>query len=111
MATHALDALGNPVRRSILESLRQRPRSVGELAEMFPVSRPAISRHLRLLQDAELVAHRTVGRQNLYQLRHDGLEEARAFLDGMWGDALSRFKLVAENVDSGAARRSRKKAR
>lgn len=96
---HALDALGNPVRREILERLRERPHNVGELAARFPVSRPAISRHLRVLTDAGLVVHTSEGTSNTYALRPEGFAVAHAYLSRFWDDALARFKLVAENVE------------
>jgi DNA-binding transcriptional ArsR family regulator len=95
---NALDAIGNPVRRQILERLRAGPVAVGALAAGFPVSRPAISRHLRVLEDAGLVARRAVGRQNLVELRREGFEAAEAWLGSFWDDALTRFRLVAENL-------------
>jgi DNA-binding transcriptional ArsR family regulator len=94
----ALDALGNEVRRGIVRILAKKPSSVGELSEYFPVSRPAISRHLRLLEGAGLVAHEAVGNRNLYRLDARGFEAVRSWLDRFWDDALARFKLVAENT-------------
>ena len=95
---HALDALGNETRRTILKLLADQPRSVGEIAEALPISRPAVSRHLRLLEEAELVETRSDGRRNVVSVRHDGFEAARQWLDSFWDDALGRFKLVAENT-------------
>ena len=96
----ALDALGNPVRRQILEHLRSGPAPVGELAERFPVSRPAISRHLRVLEQAGLVSHSAEGRQNLYRLEPRGFAAAQDYLATFWDDALARFKLVTENLEA-----------
>ena len=92
---HALDALGNPVRRQILHQLRHHPLSVGELAAKFPVSRPAISRHLRLLQDAHLVSLRKEGARSVYGVRLEGFASAREYLDGFWDAALSRLEALA----------------
>lgn len=95
-----LDALGNPVRRQMLELLRDGPRPVHELAAAFPISRPAISRHLKLLEQAQLVAHETRGRQNLYRLRREGFARAQGYLEAFWDEALQRYRLVAENLES-----------
>lgn len=85
---HALDALGNPTRRAILRQLRRGPLAVNQLAERFPVSRPAISRHLRVLQDAGLVEHTGEGTRSLYSIRTRGFDSVRAYLDDFWGEAL-----------------------
>ena len=95
---HALDALGNPVRREILRELRAAPLSVGDLASRFPVSRPAISRHLAQLERAGLVAHRAEGTRNVYFLDRAGLEATSAWLNRFWDEAEARLKLVAENT-------------
>ena len=92
---HALDALGNRVRRSILLEMRSAPRSVSELAAKFPVSRPAVSRHLRLLERAGLVEARTDGPRTLYSVRMKGLAPVRDFLDEFWDAALSRLSDLA----------------
>lgn len=92
------DALGNPVRREILERLATEPMSVGSLAAAFPVSRPAISRHLAVLKDAGLVVHRSEGTRNVYALDPKGFEATRAALDTFWDEAESRLRLVAENL-------------
>ncbi|MGE0785366.1 MAG: ArsR/SmtB family transcription factor [Sandaracinaceae bacterium] len=92
---NALDALGNPVRREILARLRAGPLSVGEIAASFDVSRPAISRHLRVLKSAGLVAQATPGTRGPYAIRRDGFEEARAFLAQFWDDALERYHALA----------------
>ena len=93
---HALDALGNPVRRDILTTLRTSPLAVGELATRFPVSRPAISRHLRVLEDAGLVEHRTQGARSVYAVRVQGFASVRDFLDEFWDAALSRLEELAK---------------
>ena len=95
----ALDALGNPVRRAILEQLRDGPRPVGELAAGFDVSRPAISRHLKVLQGAGLIDRTTRGRQNLYALDPSGFTAVEAYLHSFWDEAIVRLKLVAENLE------------
>jgi DNA-binding transcriptional ArsR family regulator len=92
---HALDALGNPVRRKILRTLQTSPLPVGELADRFPVSRPAISRHLRVLEDAGLVEHRTQGARSVYAVRVQGFASVRDFLDEFWDTALSRLEELA----------------
>jgi len=92
------DALGNPVRRGILELLRDGPKSVGDIAAAFPVSRPAISRHLKLLTEAELVARSPHGTRNLYAIEPTGFANAQEYLASFWDDALARFKVVAENL-------------
>jgi DNA-binding transcriptional ArsR family regulator len=100
----ALDALGNAERRKLLEVLAEGPRSVGELAALFPISRPAISRHLAQLERAGLVRHRTQGTRNLYTLDTDGLTETAKWLTGFWDEAAARLKLVAENAPPTAPR-------
>jgi DNA-binding transcriptional ArsR family regulator len=92
----ALDALGDPTRRAILELLRDGPRPVGELAEALPVSRPAVSQHLAVLKAAGLVADRPVGRRRLYAVDPAGLEALRAYLERMWGQALADYRRTAE---------------
>ena len=97
-ACPALDVLGNPIRREILGLLSARQRSVGELAEQLPVSRPAVSKHLRLLEDGGFVTCSAQGNRNLYRLEARGFDEARSWLDRFWSDALARFKITAENT-------------
>ena len=86
-----LDALGDGTRRRIFEMLRERPSSVGELARRLPVSQPAVSQHLRLLREAGLVDVTPEGRRRIYRLRPEGLAPLRAYLEGMWRDALEAF--------------------
>jgi DNA-binding transcriptional ArsR family regulator len=93
---HPLDALGDPTRRQIFELLRSGPRSVGELAGELPVSRPAVSQHLRVLEDARLVTHRKNGTRHLYELDAAGVVVLRDWVDGFWNEALARFKAAAE---------------
>lgn len=94
----ALDALGNPVRRQILHLLRERPLAVGALAAHFPISRPAVSRHLRVLREAGLIEVKSQGRENLYSLQIDGFAQAQGWLEGFWDEALMRYALVTENT-------------
>ena len=90
------DALGDGTRRSIFERLREGPRSVGELAEGLPVSRPAVSQHLRILKQAGLVSDRRDGTRRVYRVDPDGLLGIRDLFDGFWAEALERFRLEAE---------------
>jgi DNA-binding transcriptional ArsR family regulator len=87
----ALDALGDPTRRRILERLRSGPVSVGAVADALPVSRPAVSKHLKVLGEAGLVTHVRVGTRSLYRIDTAGLEQVRTYLDGFWTDVLSAF--------------------
>ena len=91
-----LDALGDPTRRAILERLLQGPQPVGELARGFPVSRPAISQHLRILKHAHLVVDRPAGNRRLYALNPAGVDALRAYFDRFWTHALAAFKKAAE---------------
>jgi DNA-binding transcriptional ArsR family regulator len=91
----ALDALGDATRRSIFESLKSGPRSVGELAEGLPVSRPAVSQHLRVLKAAGLVSDRKDGTRRMYRIEPDGLAGVRDYFDGFWSEALDRFREAA----------------
>src|SRR5215212_7408707 len=94
--SHALQALGDPTRRSVLEQLRNGPRAVGEIAAQLPVSRPAVSQHLRVLKEAGLVTERQDGARRLYRVNPDGLGELREYLEGFWEEALASFKATAE---------------
>jgi DNA-binding transcriptional ArsR family regulator len=91
------NALGDPNRRAIVELLRSGDRSVQELADALPISRPAVSRHLKLLKDAGLVADHAEGTRRLYRLHEEGVEAVREYLQQVWGEAAARFKLTAEN--------------
>src|SRR3954471_8930225 len=99
------DALGDPNRRAIVELLRGGDRSVQELADALPISRPAVSRHLKLLKDAGLVTDRAEGTRRLYRLHDEGIEAVQAYLQQVWGDAAARFKLLADNLRGAAAPR------
>jgi len=92
---HVLDALGNPLRRAILHELRSGPRSVGEIAAGLPVSRPAVSRHLRVLEEAGLVQAREAGTRNIYSVRMLGFASVRDFVDAFWDTALARLEELA----------------
>ncbi|MFI5608183.1 ArsR/SmtB family transcription factor [Amycolatopsis sp. NPDC051903] len=101
MATYGseqLTALADPSRRAIVEALRSGPRAVGELAATLPISRPAVSQHLKVLKEAGLVTDRAEGTKRLYRLRPDGIAALRAYLDRMWSDALSSFARQAEST-------------
>jgi DNA-binding transcriptional ArsR family regulator len=95
-ATPAWTALGDPTRRAVFESLVQRPQAVGELAEQFPVSRPAVSQHLKVLRNAGLVAARQAGKHRIYHIDPDGLAALRAELDGFWTKTLAAYKTIVE---------------
>ena len=101
MATYQADpwaALADPTRRDILERLLVRPRPVGELAEDLPISRPAVSQHLKVLKDAGLVADTQAGTRRIYHVQPDGLSALRAELDRFWSQALTAFKAVVEDA-------------
>jgi DNA-binding transcriptional ArsR family regulator len=106
MGGHAdvLHALADPTRRAILERLRQAPRSVGEIADGLPVTRPAVSQHLRVLEGAGLVRARQEATRRVYSVELRGIVELRRYLDAFWDEALGSFK-------AHAAGRSRKKTR
>ena len=89
-------ALGDPTRRAIFERLADRPRAVGELARELPVSRPAVSQHLKVLKDARLVTDRRDGNRRIYQLDPDGIGALRAELDRFWSKALATYKAIVE---------------
>lgn len=86
-----LNALGEERRVQILERLATAPASVGELAELLPISRPAVSQHLRVLEQQGLVSHRPAGTRNIYQLETDGLATLRTWLDDIWSTAFDRY--------------------
>ncbi|GAB3959537.1 metalloregulator ArsR/SmtB family transcription factor [Micromonospora vulcania] len=90
------DALGDPTRRAIVACLAERPRAVGELAEVLPVSRPAVSQHLRVLKDAGLVTDRAAGTRRVYRLNPAGVAALRDQLDTYWNRALKGFQDAAE---------------
>lgn len=92
----ALAALADPTRREIFEQIAARPCAVGELAVRFPVSRPAVSQHLRVLKDAGLVRDLAQGNRRIYRLEPRGLEELRTYLEGFWNEALISFQAAVE---------------
>lgn len=94
----AFDALGDANRREILRLLSASDLPVGEIAAALPISRPAVSRHLRLLKDAGMVAESADGTRRIYHLEERGLESVQAYLESIWGEAASRFRLRAENT-------------
>ena len=93
---NGLAALGDPTRRAIFERLAEQPRAVGELAQEFPVSRPAVSQHLKVLKEAGLVSDLAAGNRRIYRLDPDGVGALRAYLDRFWNRALAAFKDAAE---------------
>jgi DNA-binding transcriptional ArsR family regulator len=93
------DALGDPTRREILRLLSNGDKPVHEIAAALPISRPAVSRHLRLLKDAGMVAEQAKGNRRIYHLQGDGLRAVQEYLEGVWGDAASRFRILAENTE------------
>jgi DNA-binding transcriptional ArsR family regulator len=97
LSANAFDALADPHRRAILGLLRDGERSVREIADDMPITRPAVSRHLRLLKEAGLVTASPEGTRRLYRLHDEGVETVRAYLEDVWGDAAARFQLVANN--------------
>ena len=95
-------ALGDPQRRAIVQMLAGRDRSVQEIADSLPISRPAVSRHLRLLKEAGLVLDRAEGTRRWYSLHHQGAEIVASYMEQVWGEAANRFRMAAENTkDSG----------
>jgi DNA-binding transcriptional ArsR family regulator len=97
-APDPFSALGDPHRRRILALLGEEPRSVGALAAELPISRPAVSRHLRLLKDAGLVDEEAEGTRRIYRLHDDGLDAVADYLRSVWGEGAARFRIVAENT-------------
>jgi DNA-binding transcriptional ArsR family regulator len=96
----AMAALADPTRRAVFERLRSGPRPVVEIARGLPVSRPAVSQHLRVLKEAGLVRERREGTRNFYSVNGDGLAEVREYLEEFWDEALAAFKLVAEKGET-----------
>ena len=93
---NGFSALADPTRRDIFERLARRPRAVGELAEALPVSRPAVSQHLRVLRDAGLVSDTRDGSRRVYRVDPQGVAGMREYLDRFWGDALAAFESAAK---------------
>jgi DNA-binding transcriptional ArsR family regulator len=92
----AMDALGDATRREIMERLRGGPRPVGELAAGLPISRPAVSQHLRVLKEAELVTERKDGTRRIYSVEQQAIADLRAYFDSFWEQALAGFRTAAE---------------
>jgi DNA-binding transcriptional ArsR family regulator len=92
------EALGDPHRRAIVELLGGGERSVREIADTLPISRPAVSRHLRLLKNAGLVVEEARGTRRIYRLHDQGVEAVQAYLLRVWGEAAARFRIVAQNT-------------
>lgn len=101
-------ALADGNRRAIIELLGTRERSVQELADALPISRPAVSRHLRLLKDAGLVTEEPHGARRIYRLHDEGVGAVQAYLTRVWGEAAVRYRLVAENTRRAPERRKRR---
>ena len=97
-------AIADPNRRYLLEELRRAPKTVNELAQGLPISRPAVSRHLRLLKDAGMVTEQAHGTRRIYHLQEEGMRAVQAYLEGVWGEAAVRFRLLAENSGPGDRR-------
>ncbi len=93
------EALGDPNRREILRLLSSGDKPVQEIAAAMPISRPAVSRHLRLLKDAGMVTEHAQGTRRIYHLQSEGMRAVQEYLEGIWGDAAGRFRLLAENTD------------
>ena len=98
------EALGDPNRREILRLLRDGDKPVQEIAAAMPISRPAVSRHLRLLKSAGMVAERAEGTRRIYHLEEQGMHAVQAYLEGIWGEAAARFRLLAENTERDSGR-------
>ena len=98
MAGDPFDALGDPHRRAIVELLGSGERSVREIADDLPISRPAVSRHLRLLKEAGLVTDEAEGTRRIYRLHDEGIDAVRSYLQQVWGEAATRFRLLADNL-------------
>ncbi|GAA3778041.1 hypothetical protein GCM10022225_77350 [Plantactinospora mayteni] len=95
------NALGDPHRRRIVELLGTGEQAVQDIADALPISRPAVSRHLRLLKEAGLVIEEPRGTQRIYRLHNDGVTAVQAYLEQVWGDAAARLRLFAENASGG----------
>lgn len=98
-SANAFDALADENRRAILGMLARGGMAVVDIADRLPISRPAVSRHLRVLAEAGLVAEERQGTRRIYSLRAEGPEAVRRYLDELWGDAAGRFRLFAENTE------------
>ena len=99
-AADPFEAIGDAHRRTILELLSQGDRSVQEMADRLPISRPAVSRHLRVLKEAGLVSDRAEGTRRLYRLEDRGAEAVATYLHDVWGEAIARYRLVVDNTSA-----------
>jgi DNA-binding transcriptional ArsR family regulator len=106
-----IEAIGDPTRFAILEALARSPQAVVELAQLFPISRPAVSQHLRVLKDAGLILAEKEGTRNVYQANPAGLAALRAHFDRMWTDSLAAFKESVESVSNSRQERHHGKPR
>jgi DNA-binding transcriptional ArsR family regulator len=95
----AFTALGDATRRVIFEKLRKQPLAVVDIADGLTISRPAVSQHLKVLKDAKLISLQTQGNKNIYSLNREGILAMRNYLDQFWDEALSNFKLIAEDAE------------
>ena len=98
------EALGDPNRREILRLLSGGDKAVREIADSMTISRPAVSRHLRVLKDAGMVAEQAQGARRIYHLQERGIEAVREYLERVWGEAAARFRLLAENTEASTSR-------
>ncbi len=100
LGNEQFDALGDPTRREVLSIVLERPRSVGEIADRLPVSRPAVSQHLKVLESSGLVAHRALGTRRIYSAAPIGLGELRNAVEQMWDETLARFAAATEKEET-----------
>jgi DNA-binding transcriptional ArsR family regulator len=105
-----LSALSDPTRRALLERLRERPHSVGELAHRLPVSQPAVSQHLRVLREARLVTPRREGARRIYSLDPTGLDELRAYVESLWSDVLDAYSTHFEERSQRAIKKEKERS-
>lgn len=98
-SSSAFNALGDPTRRAIFEKLRDRPLAVVDIANGLPVSRPAVSQHLKVLKESKLISIKTYGTKNIYEVNREGILAMREYLDKFWDNALVNFKKLAENTE------------
>jgi DNA-binding transcriptional ArsR family regulator len=98
------EALGDPNRREILRLLSHGEKAVQQIADAMPISRPAVSRHLRLLKQAGLVEEEAQGTQRIYRLQDEGIRAVQSYLEGVWGQAAARFRIYAENTQPRSGR-------
>jgi DNA-binding transcriptional ArsR family regulator len=98
------EALGDPNRREILRLLSHGEKAVQQIADAMPISRPAVSRHLRLLKQAGLVDEEAQGTQRIYRLQDEGIRAVQSYLEGVWGQAAARFRIYAENTQPRSGR-------